>query len=109
MSPLETSAESLAEFCDLDDFDGGELYDETLKRNCDETSIANVGCAADCRGFEDRGPACCRPTDQRCPSSADEPRCCHEYTHPNAPQHCKQSFTDGSPPVNPEVDPGRCI
>lgn len=108
VSELQRDLESRPEWCDGDDFDEQRLDSESPLACRDQGAVANVTCAANCRGFVEReGEPCCLPRDAACPADGDALRCCHEYAYPTAENHCAGSITndDGQEPPDPDGDP----
>jgi hypothetical protein len=92
---------SRPEKCDGEEFDLDELAEEFP---CTDMTVGNVECSSNCLDFVPReGPACCLPRGAACPDTDEPPRCCHEFSEPEAEQHCSDPFAP--PPMRGEPPP----
>jgi hypothetical protein len=100
MSELQFGVLSRAEVCDGEHKPLSELDAVPLCQQPEEPDLtANVDCAPDCLGFVPRPPdqpPCCLHAGADCPEPGNDPRCCHEFDHPQEAKHC----------ANPIASPG---
>lgn len=112
ISTLQVIQMSRAEKCDGTDFDDEaraaafpECQDEDVE------AVGNVDCGDDCQEFipRDGEPSCCLPKGADCPADGTFPRCCHEYTQPDAEQgHCSNPFLPPGEEPPPEGGGSKC-
>jgi hypothetical protein len=108
---IAISDEQIVKMSPAEECDGVDLYPPKVAaefpqcNNGEDTFVtANVGCTADCKFMERDGPTCCLATGADCPADGTFPRCCHEYSDPDAEQHCSDPFVP--PGVPPPSDGG---
>lgn len=105
---IAISEQQIVKASPAEECDGGQLYPPKVASQFPQCSgddafvTANVGCSAECKFVPRDGPTCCLATGADCPADGAFPRCCHEYSDPDADQHCSNPFL---PPGNPDDVP----
>jgi hypothetical protein len=101
VSELQRDLTSRVEECDGEKLNPANASDVTTAA-CPPDAGAYHECGATCR--LDVGK-CCFPRGVGCPGP-DDPRCCHEYAHPELTDHCSgRATTDDEGAEPPDAEP----
>jgi hypothetical protein len=109
---IAISPEQNVRMSDPEECDGHDPNDVAIEQafpQCDGDFVtANVGCSDECEFMPRGGPTCCLETAAPCPDEDDPARCCHEYSSPDAEQHCSNPFLPPGSEEPPEDGGAKC-
>ncbi|MBC8068831.1 MAG: hypothetical protein IAG13_10905 [Deltaproteobacteria bacterium] len=116
LSPLQVITMTAPEACDGEYVRDAALVGDFAACFTDpdldgkSNTTANAECAPGCHELVPRvdAPLCCLKTGEDCPAEGAAARCCHEYTDPEAEQHCSDPFLPPGDDAPPEDGGSKC-